>query len=237
MKKLLSLSTILLACALNAAPNEQAETRSKIFLPPPPTSDSAQFIYDQAKYTQGLVLRRTDRGEVAAKDANFDIFHSRFDEALRLKVDKKSTPAIYALIDFIAQNIGCGEVKKSKGYAAGLKKRYNRARPYVLFSDSTCVKKDEEKARNNSSYPSRHSICGWAAAVALASIAPQRADLLIQRGYEFGQSRVICGYHWQSDVDAGRMVADQIMAEFVQKDEFIKLLKAAKDEYDAKSSK
>ncbi len=33
-----------------------------------------------------------------------------------------------------------------------------------------------------------------------------RAGARQTRGWEFGQSRVICGAHWQSDVDAGRYV-------------------------------
>ena len=46
----------------------------------------------------------------------------------------------------------------------------------------------------------------------LASVAPERADALLQRAYAFGQSRVICGVHWQSDVSAGRLMASAVYA-------------------------
>ena len=31
-------------------------------------------------------------------------------------------------------------------------------------------------------------------------------DALLARGYAYGQSRIVCGVHWQSDVEAGRVV-------------------------------
>jgi membrane-associated phospholipid phosphatase len=33
-----------------------------------------------------------------------------------------------------------------------------------------------------------------------------------KRGFELGESRVICGYHWQSDVDAARIVGSAVVA-------------------------
>ena len=35
---------------------------------------------------------------------------------------------------------------------------------------------------------------------------------LVPLGYDFGQSRVICGVHWQSDVDAGRLIGAAVVA-------------------------
>jgi acid phosphatase (class A) len=40
----------------------------------------------------------------------------------------------------------------------------------------------------------------------LSEIAPDRADSILQRGRAFGQSRGICGVHWKSDIEAGRIV-------------------------------
>ena len=46
-----------------------------------------------------------------------------------------------------------------------------------------------------------------------------------------GQSRVICGYHWQSDVDAARIVASGVVARLHANAEFQKYLTAAKKEF------
>lgn len=46
-----------------------------------------------------------------------------------------------------------------------------------------------------------------------------------------GQSRVICGYHFQSDVDAARIVASAVVARLHANDAFVKQLNKAKDEF------
>ncbi len=71
---------------------------------------------------------------------------------------------------------------------------------------STCSAAEEPRLVKDGSYPSGHAALGWAWGLVLASISPERADALLQRGHAFGQSRVICGVHWQSDVDAGRVM-------------------------------
>lgn len=53
---------------------------------------------------------------------------------------------------------------------------------------------------------------GWAEALVLAEINVDRQDEILKRGYEIGQSRVIAGYHWQSDVDAARLMGSAVVA-------------------------
>ena len=65
----------------------------------------------------------------------------------------------------------------------------------------------------------------------LAEINPARQQEIFERGYEMGQSRVICGYHWQSDVDAGRLVASSVVATLHTKPAFIEQLAKAKEEF------
>lgn len=40
----------------------------------------------------------------------------------------------------------------------------------------------------------------------LAELRPDRADTILKRGRDFGESRVICDQEWQSDIEAGRTV-------------------------------
>jgi acid phosphatase (class A) len=56
------------------------------------------------------------------------------------------------------------------------------------------------------SYPSGHASIGWAWALVLAEAAPERADAIFARGLAYGRSRVVCGVHWQSDLEAGRII-------------------------------
>ncbi|WP_274609970.1 acid phosphatase [Pseudomonas sp. TH41] len=66
--------------------------------------------------------------------------------------------------------------------------------------------------KKDGSYPSGHSAVGWACALILSEIAPERTDALLARGFAYGQSRVICNVHWQSDVDAGRIIGAAAVA-------------------------
>lgn len=65
--------------------------------------------------------------------------------------------------------------------ARGPKKFYKRPRPYEYFNESTLIPSADEEHRHTAAQ-----------------------DALLKYGYEWGQSRVIAGFHWQSDVDAMR---------------------------------
>ena len=60
---------------------------------------------------------------------------------------------------------------------------------------------------------------------------------LLTRGYEFGQSRVIAGYHWQSDVDAGRMAGNVLYQLIRNHERFIRQLAKARAEFAEKTGR
>ncbi len=92
------------------------------------------------------------------------------------------------------------------------KARWQRARPFIADPrHPTCIA-PTDSLRASGAYPSGHSALGWAWALLLAEIAPAKADALLQRGYEYGQSRVVCGLHWQSDVTDGRALGAAAVA-------------------------
>lgn len=83
----------------------------------------------------------------------------------------------------------------------------DRRRP--MFADPQVVQCDplDPQVQAQSSFPSGHGTGGWAWALVMAELVPQRADAILQRGRDFGDSRVICGYHFPTDIEAGRMLA------------------------------
>jgi acid phosphatase (class A) len=113
-------------------------------------------------------------------------------------------------------------------YAA--KDHYQRRRPFLEYKGPTCIPQGEYLAAEDASYPSGHASVGWTWALVLAELAPERADAILARGYAFGQSRVICGAHWQSDVTAGRVVAAGVVARLHANATFHADLAAAKGE-------
>lgn len=86
------------------------------------------------------------------------------------------------------------------------KSAYARTRPYV--EDRSLLRCDDPaNPSTDDSYPTGHGAGGWGLALVLAELIPSRADALLQRGRDFGDSRVICGYHYPSDVDSSRLIA------------------------------
>ena len=70
-------------------------------------------------------------------------------------------------------------------------------------------------------------------ALLLCEINPEAQDDILAFGYEWGQSRVIAGYHWQSDVDASRLVAAAGYARLHTNAQFLADMAAARAEYAA----
>ena len=90
--------------------------------------------------------------------------------------------------------------------------------------------------QQNGSFPSGHTLRGWTMALLLTEINPAVANELLKKGYEYGQSRIISGYHWQSDIDAARLVAAAAVAQCHSSERFQRQMKKAKREF-AKLSK
>jgi acid phosphatase (class A) len=109
------------------------------------------------------------------------------------------------------------------------KDHYNRTRPYV--GDMSLLRCDNPEAPGmGGSYPTGHGAGGWALALVLAELIPSRADAILQRGRDFGESRIICGYHFPSDVEASRLIAAGGVARLHADPQFRRQLDAARRE-------
>ena len=199
-----------------------------IYLPAPPKEHSNLFITDSCQYEWGKSIRNTPRGAMAKADADLsiDYFAKIFSEPFGITISKEHTPYIYNLLGRSIRTIRLGVTKA--------KKKYMRLRPYVYFKEPTLVPEDEEELRNEGSYPSGHTVRGWGAALVLSTINPARQNEILTRGYEYGQSRVIAGFHYQSDVDAARMAASACYARMQNDKLFRKQMKRAQREFKKK---
>ena len=196
------------------------------FLPAPPDTASAAFTYDKAQYRWGKEQRKdSTRLAIAVGDAvwSIDNICKIYSGVLGVDIGKESTPAIYRMLTIgLLTTDQAGKLPKN---------HYMRTRPYVYYDEPTIYPQDEKWLRTNGSYPSGHTILGWSAALLLTEMAPDKADTIMARGYMYGQSRVIAGYHWQSDVDAARLVASAAVARLHADCRFMKLMKKARKEY------
>lgn len=202
------------------------------FLPPPPDTASAAFQYDRAQYRWGLEQRQDSaRRALATQDAEWSVDYMCriMGGAMGMTLSKEATPAIYRMLTagiFTADKVS--ETAKA---------HYMRIRPYMYFHEPTLAPWDEAELSRNGSYPSGHTILGWTTALLLSEVAPEHADTILARGYMYGQSRVIAGFHWQSDVDAGRLAASAAVARLHADKHFLKLMKKARKEYKKKRKK
>ncbi|MBV9930254.1 MAG: phosphatase PAP2 family protein [Alphaproteobacteria bacterium] len=243
LRSALSRAAAILSLCLAAVAPAQAQEQGfltqrpdvRIWLPPAPPAGSLAQAEDETIYLHTRALLDGPRGAEAAADNVYlpDAVAPRFADALGATLNPKDTPLTLALIGRV--------VKDAEALVAPVKqspppKGTGRVRPFVAFGGRTCpLRPDDYKFHlpETGSYPSTHAALGWIWASVLTALAPDRADRLIARGIAFGDSRVICGFHYKSDVDAGRLAAAALMAREAADPGFQAALAAAKREFDA----
>ncbi len=179
---------------------------------------------DEEERRAALALRGTPRFALAAADAVRapDNTINAFQCAFGTEISAERTPVLYRLLLRFRLDV------RAASYPA--KEHYRRPRPYVLHHARTCYPDDEDTVENDGSYPSARGAVGWAYALVLADLNPARADVILQRGRDFGESRVVCGQEWQSDIDAGRILATETVARLRSTDAFKADLATARKE-------
>lgn len=204
-------------------PADQA-INSYTLLPPPPEYNSTSFLTDESGFLYGRSLINTERWKLAKEDADLsdDGIGSQFSSAVGVEISKKNTPKLYSLLLKLR--------KDNDNSAEFAKKHYMRVRPFVMFNTQTCEPDDEPFLRKSGSYPSGHSTNGWSIALILSEMVPEKSEQILKKGFDYGQSRVICGAHWQSDVDAGRVLGASVLSKLKSNNEFNKSFDEAKKE-------
>lgn len=195
------------------------------FLPPPPGWTSQLFTGDYVGYLWGKTIRGTERGKKAVIQSTFlvDDFVSLFNDAFGYEISREKTPAIYKVLRKSLITARRASLKP--------KRSFKRTRPFVRYNEPTPVPETEERLRNNGSYPSGHSLRGWCMALLLIEINPDCQDKVLKLGHEWGESRVIIGYHWKSDVEAGRALASAVYARLHTSEDFLADMAAAREEF------
>jgi acid phosphatase (class A) len=115
------------------------------------------------------------------------------------------------------------------GIVEAAKEHYQRPRPFLTENGAICIEPSERFAQSGS-YPSAHSASGWLHALLLTELDPAHAGAILERGRAYGESRVVCGVHYISDVEGGRAVATAILAALHGNAEFGADLEAARTE-------
>lgn len=199
-------------------------------MPAPPAFDSPEFANDIVRYGWGKIQRQNpERVATAIADAEWRDhakFYQQWKDAFGLAINETNTPEIWKLLE---TSLATTDPMRKE-----IKAFYHRQRPFERFDDSM-PSHEEEDLRGEGSYPSGHCLRGWTLSLLLAQIAPKRAAQIFSRGWDYCNSRVILGAHWQSDVDASRTAASIGFCALQGSKDFIKQMKKAQEEYSKKT--
>jgi acid phosphatase (class A) len=209
----------------------KALPNSLVLLPPPPAAGSAALAYDEEINRKALTLRGTPRWTLANEDANTMFPHvaGTFSCALNAQITEQDTPHLYMLLRRTLM-----DAATSTNMA---KDHYHRPRPLYVNKEPICPSDEGKPYIKAGSYPSGHTALGWAWALILSEISPEQTDAILARGRAFGEGRVICNVHWQSDVIEGRFMGAGTVARLHADATFRADLEAAKAELAAVRAK
>lgn len=170
------------------------------YLPPPPVAGTPRQQEDDTVFAQTRALQGSARWALAQADAveNIPAVLKGFSCAAGFVIDAEKAPSLVALLRKVRQSEK-GDVKQAKNH-------WQRQRPFVGTHEAVCTEGDRNRLSTSGAYPSGHTTWGWSTALVLAELLPERSTALLQRGRVYGESRIICGMHWVSDVQEGYLV-------------------------------
>lgn len=197
-----------------------------LYLPAPPDTLGTTFASDLVWHQWGRQQRADSLRAAQARDeASLSLgpLCRWLSGVLGKQLSEAATPATAHLISCVVTD-ACGATSRAK-------RHYQRKRPFLLFGDGTLIPADEP-SHHTPSYPSSHAASGWALALVLAELCPDRQEALLKWGYDYGESRIIAGFHYRTDVEAGRLAGSAVVARLHADAGFRQQLEKSKHELD-----
>ena len=229
MKRFLVFLAMFLAASPVAAKEKGYLTAEPVdilkILPPAPVKGQARYDADRKIFRETRRFFGSFRWGMAVNDVNLST-----PDMLR---DFRCSTGLYLSPDTVPHLAHLMErVNADTSLVSGVAKDYyKRLRPYRLDHGAVCQPLSE--LGDSYDYPSGHTTRGWTLAKLLAELIPGRASAILARGRAFGESRIVCGAHNASAVEAGRMTAEAVLAAEPGSSEFQADFQTAKQELDA----
>jgi acid phosphatase (class A) len=191
-------------------------------LQPAPVDGDARDTADREIFRFTRAMEGSPRWALAASDN--DISQAGILRAFRCAADldltAQSAPLTAALLSRVSS--------ESNGSVGALKNAFARKRPFLVDQGNTCI--SVAGLANSPDYPSGHTIAGWSVGLTLAELLPLRATDILNRARSIGESRVVCGVHNASAVDAGWIAATSMVIVLHTSAEFKFEMEAARAE-------
>ena len=190
-------------------------------LPPAPVAGTIRYEADRQMFKQTRAFEGSPRWALARIDDNQPALLKHLACAVGVELTAVNAPVTARMMSRVMTDASILTNRP--------KDIYKRQRPYLIDEGPTCVAKTDALAASPD-YPSGHNTAGWTYGLILAELAPDRATPILQRARAFGESRLVCGVHNLSAVEAGRMNASIIVAGLHGVDEFRRDMDIARQE-------
>ncbi|CAN5264884.1 phosphatase PAP2 family protein [soil metagenome] len=173
-------------------------------LPAAPHKGDARYAADRAIFKATRHWLGTPRGDLATRDVatGTPYMMSAFSCSVGVALTPQDAPAT-------ARVIGKAGID-TQTQSATAKDFFRRDRPFLIDKGAVC--QPPEQLKGSFDYPSGHATWGWTWASLLAEPAPDRATAIMARGRAYGESRIVCGAHNATAVEAGRMTSAATLA-------------------------
>lgn len=187
---------------------DPADVNPGKLLPPPP-KDGSEMQQQEMNEVKHLIQTRTkERFDQAHWDASHED-PTPWQTVIGAGFDLKKLPATAKLL---------ADVLNDQTVATSMAKDYFKrkfpvaaAMPGDSYTQWTCDDADRKpESRPLRSYPSGHATMGYTFGVVLASLIPEKAQLILARSADYAYSREVCGDHYHSDVEAGHVLGTAI---------------------------
>ncbi len=201
-------------------------------LGPAPVKGDPRYKADRKIFLETRKLVGSPRYELATSDVKgspADLLKA-FSCAAGVELTPENSPKLTA--------VAMRAIRDTAAQAGRAKDHHKRERPYVIDPGKTVCQPPEElldrrTGKASYDYPSGHSTVGWTWATVIAGAAPDRAQHALERGRAYAESRMICGMHNATAVQAGILTAAATMAVVQNKPEYQADLAAAREELTA----
>jgi acid phosphatase (class A) len=174
-------------------------------IPPAPQAGEPRNDADWKIFRDTRALEGSERWKLAQNDNALraaDLLKD-FSCSVGAELTPQNAPTLSTLISRVTVDAGSA--------ANRAKDIYKRTRPFLHNPGNICIDRNGGIA-DSFDYPSGHSSLGWAVGLSLAQIAPDHATNILARARAYGESRIVCGVHNWSAVEAGRTNASGVYA-------------------------
>ena len=223
---LIGLSISLIAQPSLAQSPQSYLTRGSVdlrqFIPPAPARGSELEKRDRRYFRTQRPSVDSPRWAQATSDADEAVpsVMRDYSDATAIRLTPQRYPALAHLLLTMRPDLGAA--------VDAVKPIYAHPRPFLRDSGPVC--QDKALLARSFDYPSGHTTWGTAVALVLTELLPSRADAILARGRDYGNSRFICGAHTVSAVEAGRQAAAAMVAALHGSAQFRADLEAARVE-------